>query len=81
MNSTLSTTFSSSNDVSSLSMGNRDGSNIILMCWETVDVLWLILLLFNSTKEFLLVCAQSLNDTEGCSDINDLIVGSSEIKA
>jgi len=81
MDGTLGSTFSGSNDVSSFGMGDRNVSDIILMCWEACDVLWLILLFLNTTEEFLLVCAQSLNNTKSCGNINDLIVGSSETKA
>jgi hypothetical protein len=50
------------------------------MSWEVVDILWLIFFFFNTTEESLFVSAQSLNDTKCGSDINNLIIGWSEIK-
>jgi len=51
------------------------------MAWEVVDVLWLRLLFFDTTKEPLFMGAQSLNDTESSGNIDDLIVGWSKSKA
>ena len=80
MNGTFSTAFTSSYDISSFSMGNRKIGNIILMCWEVINILWLGFFFFKTTKESLLVSTQSLDHTKSCSNIDNLIIGWSERK-
>ena len=73
------TTFSSSDDVSQLSSGNVEGSDIVLMEWPVLEVLVSIFFFFDTSKESLLSCFNILDDTKSGSWENDLIVVFSKV--
>ena len=73
------TTFSSSDDVSQLSSGNVEGSDIVLMEWPVLEVLVSIFFFFDTSKESLLSCFNILDDTKSGSWEDDLIVVFSKV--